>query len=80
MTKSKSTNSVLNGCSAKIQRCRSLIFSHLSEARDGVTLVRSLAHALFKNKVKPDHVIFTTYQEKEDDSIGKQNSRSFCRS
>ncbi|EAW20067.1 putative folylpolyglutamate synthetase [Aspergillus fischeri NRRL 181] len=54
------------------QKCRSLIFSHLSEARDGVMLVRSLAHALFKNKVKPDHVIFTTYQEKEDDSIGTE--------
>jgi folylpolyglutamate synthase len=57
--------------SAKKGRCRALIFSHLSEERDGVTLVRSLAHALFKNKVKPGHVIFTTYQEKDDDPIGK---------
>ncbi|GAQ12031.1 folylpolyglutamate synthase [Aspergillus lentulus] len=61
------------------RKCRTLIFSHLSEARDGVTLVRSLAHALFKNKVKPDHVIFTTYQEKEDDSIDRVTEASEAR-
>ncbi|KAJ8178688.1 hypothetical protein LV164_007440 [Aspergillus fumigatus] len=61
------------------QKYRSLIFSHLSEARDGVTLVRSLAHALFKNKVKPDHVIFTTYQEREDDSIDRVTEVSEAR-
>ncbi|EEP78059.1 hypothetical protein UREG_02908 [Uncinocarpus reesii 1704] len=46
-----------------------LIFSQLSPERDGVTLVRSLAHALLRNNVKPENVIFTTYQEKEDKSI-----------
>ncbi|KAF7181984.1 hypothetical protein CNMCM7691_001372 [Aspergillus felis] len=50
-------------------KCHTLIFSHLSAERDGATLVRCLAHALFKNKVKPGHVIFTTYQEKDDDPI-----------
>ncbi|RHZ43372.1 LipA and NB-ARC domain protein [Aspergillus thermomutatus] len=61
-------------------KCRALIFSHLSEERDGVTLVRSLAHALFRNEVKPGHVIFTTYQEKEDDPIDQSIKASEPRS
>ncbi|CEJ61085.1 hypothetical protein PMG11_09628 [Penicillium brasilianum] len=47
---------------------RVLIFSHFSEERDGVDLLTSLAHALSKNNAVPNHVIFTTYQEKEDGS------------
>ncbi|EEH36787.2 folylpolyglutamate synthase [Paracoccidioides lutzii Pb01] len=50
---------------------RALIFSQLSSERDGVSLLRFLAQALFRNNVKPDHIIFTTYQEKGDKSIGK---------
>lgn len=53
-------------------RCRVLIFSHFSEDRDGVALVECVARALEK-KARPDHVIFTTYEEREDGSarIGK---------
>ncbi|KAH1707709.1 hypothetical protein KXW31_009151, partial [Aspergillus fumigatus] len=58
------------------QKCRALVFSHLSEERDGVALVRSLAHTLFKNKVKPGHVIFTTYQEKDGDPIDRTTKDS----
>ncbi|KOS40531.1 hypothetical protein ACN38_g8616 [Penicillium nordicum] len=45
---------------------RVLIFSHFSEERDGVTLLECLAHALSEHNAKPDHVIFTTYDERED--------------
>ncbi|KAJ5990336.1 hypothetical protein N7499_010863 [Penicillium canescens] len=55
------------------RRCRVLIFSHFSEERDGVALMECLAHALSEYNVRPDHVIFTTYQERIDGStrIGK---------
>jgi folylpolyglutamate synthase len=43
-----------------------LIFSHYSEDRDGKGLLEDLAHALLENNARPDHVIFTTYQERED--------------
>jgi folylpolyglutamate synthase len=57
-------------------RYRVLIFSHFSEERDGVTLMESLARALAKHDAKPDHVIFTTYQEREDGytRIGKSKA------
>ncbi|KAH8697590.1 folylpolyglutamate synthase [Talaromyces proteolyticus] len=58
----KNTNSL------KTQRYRVLIFSHFSEGRDGVTLVKCLAHALSEHGAMPDHVIFTTYQERDDGS------------
>ncbi|KAJ5312639.1 hypothetical protein N7508_003469 [Penicillium antarcticum] len=48
------------------RRCRILIFSHFSEERDGVDLMESLAHALSEYNAKPDHVIFTTYEERID--------------
>ncbi|KUL81630.1 hypothetical protein ZTR_09654 [Talaromyces verruculosus] len=52
---------------------RVLIFSHFSEERDGVALVKCLAHTLSEHGAMPDHVIFTTYQERDDGStrIGK---------
>ncbi|EAW12026.1 putative tetrahydrofolylpolyglutamate synthase [Aspergillus clavatus NRRL 1] len=56
-----------NASRDQIGRSSALVFSQLSEERDGTALLRSLAHALFRKKVKPGHVIFTTYQEKEDD-------------
>ncbi|OQE07845.1 hypothetical protein PENVUL_c012G03401 [Penicillium vulpinum] len=45
---------------------RVLIFSHFSEERDGVALVRYLARAFSDCNLRFDHVIFTTYQERED--------------
>ncbi|KAK1148183.1 hypothetical protein N8T08_010828 [Aspergillus melleus] len=48
------------------QKCRVLIFSHFSEERDGVQLLECIARTLLENDAKPDHVIFTTYQERED--------------
>lgn len=50
-------------------RYRVLIFSHFSEERDGIDLMKCLAHALSKHDAKPDHVIFTTYQEREDGTV-----------
>lgn len=47
-------------------RYRVLIFSHFSEERDGIELLKCLAYALPKHDAKPDHVIFTTYDERED--------------
>ncbi|RAK99394.1 folylpolyglutamate synthase [Aspergillus ibericus CBS 121593] len=48
------------------RRCRVLIFSHFSEERDGRVLVECLAHALSARGAKPEHVIFTTYNERDD--------------
>ncbi|KAF3391271.1 hypothetical protein F1880_007783 [Penicillium rolfsii] len=48
---------------------RVLIFSHFSEERDGIDLVKCLAYALAKHDAKPDHVIFTTYHEREDGTV-----------
>ncbi|KAL5364545.1 folylpolyglutamate synthase [Aspergillus floccosus] len=50
------------------QRTRVLIFSHYSEERDGVELVEHLASALVHHNARPSHVIFTTYDEREDGS------------
>ncbi|KAJ5594687.1 folylpolyglutamate synthase, partial [Penicillium hispanicum] len=51
---------------ADIPRSRVLIFSHCSDQRDGEDLLESLSRALSEHDAKPDHVIFTTYQERED--------------
>ncbi|KAL4732852.1 putative tetrahydrofolylpolyglutamate synthase [Aspergillus similis] len=59
------------GTNTNNENRRALIFSHLSEERDGVALVRSLARALVRNNARPDHVIFTSYQEKESSSIDR---------
>lgn len=45
-----------------------LIFSHFSEERDAAALLKCLAHALLKHNAIPDHVIFTTYNERKDGS------------
>ncbi|KAL5342887.1 folylpolyglutamate synthase [Aspergillus crustosus] len=50
---------------------RILIFSHISQQRDGVILVDALAHALLNNNARPDHVIFTSYQDRDDDSSNR---------
>lgn len=57
-------------------RYRVLIFSHFSEERDGVDLLECLARALSEHNANPDHVIFTTYQERDDGStrIGEKVS------
>lgn len=47
-------------------RCRVLIFSHFSEERDGRVLVECLGRALLEQGAKPEHVIFTTYNERDD--------------
>ncbi|KMU78014.1 bifunctional protein folC [Coccidioides immitis RMSCC 3703] len=57
-----------NTSASSVHKHYILIFSHFSEDRDGIELVECLAHALFKTNVKPDYVIFSTYQEKEDGS------------
>ena len=46
-----------------------LFFSHFSEERDGFELLTSLWQALHEQKALPDHVILTTYHEREDGRI-----------
>lgn len=45
---------------------RILIYTHFSEERDGVALLETLANALIGSGVRPQYVIFTTYQERQD--------------
>ncbi|KAI3038197.1 hypothetical protein CBS147352_10779 [Aspergillus niger] len=40
--------------------------SHFSEERDGRVLVECLGRALLEQGTKPEHVIFTTYNERDD--------------
>ncbi|KAL2390322.1 hypothetical protein RJ035_001359 [Blastomyces gilchristii] len=56
------------------QKFRVLIFSHFSEGRDGAALAEGLAHSLSKYNAAPDCVIFTTYQESEGGSMGKDRT------
>lgn len=64
----------LLGCGPS--RYRVLIFSHFSEERDGVDLLKCLARALSEHNAIPDNVIFTTYHERDDGStrIGEKGS------
>ena len=43
-----------------------LVFSHISELRDAIGLLRSLATALKANRVNIWHVIFSTYTESDE--------------
>lgn len=45
---------------------RILIFAHVNELRDAEQLLNNLAHAISRHEVSMDHVIFTTYEEKEE--------------
>lgn len=47
-------------------RPTAIIFSQLSEARDGTGLLQALADTLAANGLVPDHTIFTSYQERQD--------------
>ena len=47
---------------------RILIFTHFSEERDGFALLQALYKALSDFQACPEHVIFTTYQERRDGS------------
>ncbi|KAI2825838.1 hypothetical protein CBS63078_113 [Aspergillus niger] len=50
-----------------LQKYRILIFSHFSKDRDGLALLECLAESLAERDALPDHVIFTTYIEREDE-------------
>jgi folylpolyglutamate synthase len=50
------------------RRPRILIFSHFSENREGKVLADRLARSLQEHGARPQHVIFTTYQERADGS------------
>jgi len=54
---------------------RILIFTHISEQRDGQALLETLASCIKSNNIRPEYVIFTTYQERRDGSkrIGKHH-------
>ncbi|GKZ36840.1 hypothetical protein AbraIFM66950_008072 [Aspergillus brasiliensis] len=51
-----------------VHKYRILIFSHFSKDRDGLALLECLAASLTERDALPDHVIFTTYIEREDES------------
>ncbi|GAB1735964.1 hypothetical protein NU219Hw_g6022t1 [Hortaea werneckii] len=59
---------------------RILIFAHINELRDAEQLLENLAHALFEHEVSIDHVIFTTYEEREegDDHAGNSSSANLA--
>ncbi|KIW76589.1 hypothetical protein Z517_09033 [Fonsecaea pedrosoi CBS 271.37] len=46
-----------------------IIFSHMSEERDGPSLLRELASAVKQNGVPCPEMVFTTYQERRDGTI-----------
>lgn len=46
-----------------------LIFAHLSRERDGAALLECLVKSLKECRIRPQHVIFTTYQERHNGSI-----------
>jgi folylpolyglutamate synthase len=58
---------------------RIVIFSHFSENREGKDLADRLALSLKENGVRPEHVIFTTYQERAGGSarFGKSDMHTF---
>lgn len=62
------THKVLNQLTLVIHRYRILIFSHFSKDRDGLALLECLAESLAERDALPDHVIFTTYIEREDEA------------
>lgn len=51
---------------ANSSAARIVIFSHISNGRDGVELLLCLKRAVQDSGVSPSHVIFTTYQERRD--------------
>ncbi len=46
-----------------------VIFSHLSEERDGPSLLRALEQALWRNSIQNPQMVFTTYQERRDGQV-----------
>lgn len=56
-----------------------LIFSHISELRDAIGLLRSLATALKTNCVQIKHVVFSTYAESDEvkSDVPNKEFRSF---
>ncbi|OAP54707.1 hypothetical protein AYL99_11155 [Fonsecaea erecta] len=46
-----------------------IIFSHMSEERDGPSLLRALASAVEQHNVRCPEMVFTTYQERRDGAI-----------
>ncbi|KAI1621587.1 putative tetrahydrofolylpolyglutamate synthase [Exophiala viscosa] len=46
-----------------------VIFSHVSEERDGPSLLRALARALEHSGVRGPEMVFTTYQERRDGMV-----------
>ncbi|EXJ65532.1 folylpolyglutamate synthase [Cladophialophora yegresii CBS 114405] len=48
---------------------RLVIFSHISEERDGLSLLRALGTALERNAIRSAEMVFTTYQECRDGEV-----------
>ena len=59
---------------------KTLVFSHISESRDTVGLLESLADGLKANGVEMSHVIFTTYDESDSSRSFSlpENAAAFC--
>ncbi|RPB21264.1 folylpolyglutamate synthase [Terfezia boudieri ATCC MYA-4762] len=47
---------------------RILIFTHISDQRDGQALLTTLASCIKNNNIRLEYVIFTTFQERQDGS------------
>ncbi|KIW71825.1 hypothetical protein PV04_00057 [Phialophora macrospora] len=59
--------SVRDGCQQDSPRM--VIFSQVSEERDGRSLLRALATALERNEIRSPEMVFTTYQERRDGKV-----------
>ncbi|KAK5188804.1 hypothetical protein LTR99_007246 [Exophiala xenobiotica] len=71
MTKS---SSVRDGCQQDSPSPCMVIFSHVSEERDGPSLLRALAKALERNDIRSPEMVFTTYQERRDGKIRRDKT------
>jgi folylpolyglutamate synthase len=69
-----SSPSVRDGCQQDSPRM--VIFSHVSEERDGPSLLRALATSLERNGIRCPEMVFTTYQERRDGTVrfGRQHA------
>ena len=67
---SKASKYVGPNCADITQTPLLLIFTHLSEERDGLAVLKTLVDAFKSRRFNVDHVVFTTFIDRDD---GKHN-------
>ena len=63
---SKASKIIGNNNSNTLRTPLILIFTHLSKQRDGLAVLKSLANAFVSCKFVVDHVVFTTFKDRDD--------------